>query len=115
LEYWPVISYIKGWQLKRAGLFAEKYYYTPGKYFSMDKMSGSMPAGTKMIEVYGSSRVLEVPLRLRYDLSLKKKHRVFSSAGVSSFVLTKKTISITQCSMEQKETCWVIIKRTSFI
>jgi hypothetical protein len=44
-----------------------------------------------MIAVYGSSRVLEVPLRLRYDLSLKKNHRVFSSAGVSSFVLTEET------------------------
>jgi hypothetical protein len=55
----------------------------------MDKMSSTTPAGMKLIEVNGSSRLLEVPLHLSHDLSLKNNRRVFSSAGVSSFILTE--------------------------
>lgn len=70
-------------------LFAKKFYWTTGKYFSMDEMRSTMPAAMEMIEVHGSSRILELPLHLRYDLSIKDNHRLFSSAGFSSFIMTE--------------------------
>ena len=40
-------------------LFAKKHYWTDGKYFSTDKMGSSMPLGTEITEVHGSSRIAE--------------------------------------------------------
>ena len=70
-------------------LFAKKFYWTSGKYFSLDEMRSTMPAGTEMIEVNGSSRTIELPLHLRYDLSIKHNHRLFTTAGFSSFIMTE--------------------------
>lgn len=70
-------------------LFAKKFYWTPGKYFSTDEMRSTMPAGTELIEVHGSSRILEVPLHLRYDLLIKHNHRLFTTAGFSSYIMTE--------------------------
>lgn len=70
-------------------LFAKKFYWTPGKYFSTDEMRSTMPAGTELIEVHGSSRVLEIPLHLRYDLLMKHNHRLFTTVGFSSYIMTE--------------------------
>lgn len=70
-------------------LFVKKFYWTPAKYFSMDEMRSTMPAGTELIEVHGSSRVLEIPFHLRYDLLMKHNHRLFTTAGFSSYIMTE--------------------------
>ena len=70
-------------------LLAKKFYWTRGKYFSTEEMRSTMPAGTELIEVHGSSKVLEIPLHLRYDLSIKHNHRLFATAGFSSYILTE--------------------------
>ena len=72
-------------------LFSQKYYTTSGEYFSLKEIGATMPAATKVMEVKGTSKVLEIPVHLRYDFFNKKDHRYFSSAGFSSYILTKES------------------------
>ena len=72
-------------------LFSQKYYTTSGEYFSLKEIGATMPAATKVMEVRGTSKVLEIPVHLRYDFFNKKDHRYFSSAGFSSYILTKES------------------------
>jgi hypothetical protein len=65
----------------------KKYYTTKGKYFSMDEMSG-MP-GAEMMEVKGSSKIIRIPLHVRTDLINKLNYRIFSSLGISSYIMTE--------------------------
>ena len=72
-------------------LFSQKYYTTAGEYFSLKEIGSMMPAGMKVMEVKGASMVVEIPVHLRYDVFNKKGHRFFSSAGFSSYILTKES------------------------
>jgi hypothetical protein len=65
----------------------KKYYSTRGEYFSMDEMGG-MP-GAEMMEVKGSSKVIRIPLHIRTDIIFQPTYRLFSSFGVSSYILTE--------------------------
>jgi hypothetical protein len=69
-------------------LFAKKYYFSDGKYFNPGKTNASMPASMKVLSLEGSSAVIEVPVKLKYDLLQKNKVSLFTSAGVSSYILT---------------------------
>lgn len=69
--------------------FVKKYYNTAGNYFSMDDMSPGMPGGMEMMEVNGSSKVIRIPIQLRTDLFNKKNYTLFSSVGLSSYIMTE--------------------------
>lgn len=72
------------------GVFlSKKYYFTESKYFSMEKISASMPPDMKVMSIDGSSTLFEIPLKFKYNVCNKNKNTFFSSAGVSSYVLTK--------------------------
>lgn len=81
------VGFIAGYQATRklsleTGLFfSRKYYFTDGKYFNMD-----MP-GMKVVSLDGSCTVLEIPLKLKYDIINRNKMSLFSSAGISSYML----------------------------
>jgi hypothetical protein len=70
-------------------LFANKYYQTSGEYFSLKKVGSSMPAGSKIMEVKSSSKIIQIPLHFRYDVFNARTHRLFLSSGISSYVLTR--------------------------
>ena len=72
-------------------LFSQKYYTTSGKYFSLKEIGPMMPAAMKVMDVKGTSKVVEIPVHLRYDFSNKKDHHYFSLAGFSSYILTKES------------------------
>ncbi len=72
-------------------LFSQKYYSTAGEYFSLKEIGPMMPSAMKVIDVKGASMVVEIPVHLRYDVLAKKDHRFFSSAGFSSYILTKES------------------------
>lgn len=72
-------------------VFSRKYYTTAGEYFSLKEIGSTMPAAMKVMEVKGASKVVEIPVHLRYDVFNKKDHRFFSSAGFSSYILTKES------------------------
>jgi len=69
-------------------LFAQKYYFSDGKYFSMDKVRSSMPAGMKVLSLEGKSTVFEVPIKIKYYVLQKNRTSIFSSAGISSYIMT---------------------------
>jgi hypothetical protein len=89
------IGIIGGYRVNRnisieTGLvYSTKYYFSNGKYFSMDKMSGSMPADMKVLSLEGSSNLYQVPVAIKYDVVHRKASAFFSSAGISSYILTK--------------------------
>jgi Outer membrane protein beta-barrel domain len=70
------------------GLFySQKHYYSDGKYFNMKK--GAMPAGMKVINLEGTTDILEIPVKLKYDLIQKRKGALYITAGLSSYILDK--------------------------
>jgi hypothetical protein len=68
-------------------LYSHKYYYTDGKYFSMDKMKNDMPPDMKLMSVKSNSSIFEIPLKFRYNIIQKNNSAVYASAGVSSYIL----------------------------
>ncbi|MFC0773350.1 outer membrane beta-barrel protein [Terrimonas alba] len=76
------------WSVESGVLFAKKPYFSVGKYFSMDKVGGSMPQGMEILSLEGKNVLLEIPLRVKYDFLQQSNHHFFSTAGLSSFINT---------------------------
>lgn len=68
-------------------LYSNKYYYSDGKYFNMDKMAGTMPAGMKLMSVKANSSIFEIPVKFKYNLLRKNYSTVYAAAGESSYIL----------------------------
>jgi hypothetical protein len=68
--------------------FTKKYYSTGGEYFDMDNMHKDHPAVTSVMDVNGSSNLLEIPIGIRYDIKRKGNYRFFSTIGFSSCLMT---------------------------
>ena len=48
-----------------------------------------MPAEMKVLSLEGSSNMYQLPVAFKYDIIYKKGIHLFSSAGISSYILTK--------------------------
>lgn len=59
---------------------AKKYYWSTGKYFKAQ--------GMDVVRLDGSSTIIEIPLKVKYDVPVQQKSSVFASAGVMSYLLT---------------------------
>ena len=70
-------------------IFTHKKYYSSGAFFNMDKVESSMPTGMKVMELNGISQLLEVPLKIKYNMPLNKNSNLFSGAGIVSYLMTK--------------------------
>src|SRR5688572_9959611 len=68
-------------------LLSKRSYWTTGKYFSKDGMV-TMTSGMEIMELHGSNQTIEIPLHLRYDLFNRNRNRLFTSAGISSYIIT---------------------------
>jgi len=68
-------------------LLNKKNYFSDGKYFSMDKVAATMPSGMEVMNLKGSSTFLQIPIKVKYDVLHKKNATLFSSAGISSYVI----------------------------
>ena len=88
------ISFLAGYKLNNkisiesGVLFAKKYYFSDGKYFNIDKVRSSMPSGMEVLDLEGNSSVFEIPLRIKYDLFRMHNAAFFSTAGISSGIMT---------------------------
>jgi len=69
-------------------IVSKKIYACNGRYFKTDNISSAMPAGMQVLSVNGNCNVLELPLRLNYNIVNAGKGNVYVSAGVSSYVVT---------------------------
>jgi hypothetical protein len=71
-----------------SGIFySNKKYYSDGKYFHMNKNPGT--PSMEVISLEGSSNVIEIPIKMKYDLVDKEKGELFITAGLSTYILTK--------------------------
>lgn len=70
--------------------FATKYYYSEGKHFKMAP-DPSMPPNMTLMSLKGNSKIIEIPVKFKYDLINNGKNNLFSSAGITSYLLTKET------------------------
>jgi hypothetical protein len=71
-----------------SGIFySKKYYYSDGKHFHMKKNPGT--PSMEVISLEGSSNVVEIPIKIKYDFIDKKKGELFITAGLSTYILTK--------------------------
>lgn len=88
------IGLIAGYQVNRSLsletgiLYSRKNYYTDGKYFNMEKVANSMPAGMQVVSLNGSSRIIEFPVKVQYNFIRKSNTAIYGAAGVSSYLLT---------------------------
>ncbi|HEX6845643.1 MAG TPA: porin family protein [Chitinophagaceae bacterium] len=84
---------VAGWRFNdrmsvETGLLrSNKNYETAGQYFSLKNMAGAMPADMKLMDVKSTTDLLQIPIHFRYDVFSKSQHRLFASAGFSSYVL----------------------------
>jgi hypothetical protein len=84
------ISILKGKAAIETGLlYTQKYYFSDGKYFDMDKAGSSMPLGMDVMSVEGSSELFEVPVKFKYSVYQKNKSGIMLSTGFSSYLMTK--------------------------
>jgi hypothetical protein len=67
--------------------FVKKNYYTAGEYF--DKTGIPYFTNAEVLSVEGYCNMFEIPLNVKYDISEKKNHAWFITAGVSSYLMNK--------------------------
>jgi hypothetical protein len=71
-------------------LFATKNYYSDGKYFKMAP-DPSMPPNMTLMSLKGNSKIIEIPVKFKYDFINNGRNNLFSAAGITSYLLTKET------------------------
>jgi hypothetical protein len=84
------VSILKGKASVETGLlYTQKYYFSDGKYFDMDKAGSSMPVGMDIMSIEGSSEIFEVPVKFKYSVFQKNRSGIMLSTGFSSYLMTK--------------------------
>lgn len=63
---------------------SQKKYYTDGKYFSMHKVGPSMPADMDIVSLDGQMTVLEIPVKIRYDVLRRTNSAFFATGGAAT-------------------------------
>jgi hypothetical protein len=53
------------------------------------KPDPSMPPNMTLMSLKGNSKIVEIPIKVRYDFINNGKSNVFSSAGINSYVLAR--------------------------
>ncbi|MGZ3954528.1 MAG: outer membrane beta-barrel protein [Flavisolibacter sp.] len=75
------------WSIETGAYLERKYYYSDGKYFNTSKIY--MPANSRISEVSGNCKMIEVPVSARYIFSSQKGAKWFSTFGLSSYFMTE--------------------------
>lgn len=68
-------------------LLDQKNYYTKGEYFNKSKLHYFDDA--ELLKASGYCRMFEIPVNIKYDISTRKKHTWFATAGLSSYLMNK--------------------------
>lgn len=87
------LAFVLGYQFSKrfsleTGVHIEKKeYYTKGEHF--DK--SILPATGKILWIESENKLIEIPISLKSDLIKKKKHQLFGSFGISSFLVNNES------------------------
>ena len=83
---------VLGYQINKK-IFAEtafsigsKYYSSGGKLFNEE--GAAMPDGMVIMDLQGYSRIMEIPVKIGYNIYTKNKESFFISTGVSAYIMT---------------------------
>ncbi len=68
-----------------------KNYESIGSNFNMDKVKTSMPAGMVINNLTSHSRLVEIPLKVKYDFYQRNKAAFFITGGLTSYILTRES------------------------
>ncbi len=63
-----------------------KKYYSPAASFNMDKIKSAMPAGMVVQSIEGKSTLIEIPVKVKYDLG-KTNNGFFITSGLSAYIM----------------------------
>jgi Outer membrane protein beta-barrel domain len=69
----------------------KKFYYSDGNYFKPDKGISSY---VDISQVKGYCDMFELPIAIRLDFAVKKNHRFFAKAGLSSYFMQNENYNI---------------------
>ncbi|MBH2004787.1 MAG: outer membrane beta-barrel protein [Sphingobacteriia bacterium] len=92
----------KRWSIESGIHIEKKEYYTTGTHTNKAVLN---PEGT-ILWIESESRLLEIPLTVKYDALLKQKHSLFASAGVSSYIINRE-------DFEYEEEVYGVIQKSS--
>jgi hypothetical protein len=77
----------------------KKYYYSEGQYFNTGKIY--LPANTKITNVDGNCKMIEIPLNIKYNFKSKGKTALFTAVGLSSYIMKQENYDYTMVSTGQ--------------
>lgn len=72
------------WAIETGAYYDHKKYYTDGEYFKKESTNPSY----KLLNVDGSCNMWEIPINIRYNLSMGEKTKWFATAGLSTYLMT---------------------------
>ncbi|HJV20574.1 MAG TPA: outer membrane beta-barrel protein [Sediminibacterium sp.] len=102
LQFLAGYRFGKRWSIESGIHLEKKEYYTTGTHTNKAFLN---PAGT-ILWIESESRLLEIPLTVRYDVLLKKKHNLFATAGISSYIINRE-------DFEYEEEVYGVIQKSS--
>ena len=74
------------WAIETGAYLDHKKYYTEGEYFK-----GYSNPTAKLLNVDGACNMWEIPVNVRYNLSAGEKTKWFTTAGLSTYLMTKQS------------------------
>ncbi len=87
---WNVLaqfSFLRRWSINTGIVFVNNKYEAYGEdYHAPEKYWKN---GIAASETYGECKMIDIPLNLRYDIVSKHRHKLFLSAGASTYFVTK--------------------------
>lgn len=87
---WNVLaefSFLNRWSINTGVIFVNNKYEAYGEdYHAPEKYWKN---GIAASETYGECKMIDIPLNIRYDIFSKHRHKLFISAGASTYFVTK--------------------------
>jgi hypothetical protein len=83
----------KKWSIETGVYQDRKFYYTEGEYFNTSSLW--MPSNSKITEVSGNCKMIEIPLTVKYNLSSTPKKSLFLTGGATSYIMQKEDYDYT--------------------
>lgn len=77
------------WSVETGALWEKKYYYSKGEYFNTGKIN--LPSGTVIDDVNGWCNMIDIPVLVKYNFSIRKDHSWFANAGLLSYIMNKES------------------------
>jgi len=72
------------WSVEAGLLIGESNYHSDGRYFHMNKIASSMPAGMEILWIDGTNRHVEIPVLIKYNFLHHRHSDFYFSGGILS-------------------------------